>query len=345
MTAASRAQPSARAVTAGPDPATAFAFLGIVVLGGMNAVGVRFSNQELAPFWGATLRFGIAAIVLVVIVALRRVPLPRGAALKGSLLYGVVGFGAAFGLLYWALVRTPAGVGQLVLALVPLLTLLFAVGQGLERLRPQSLIGAALAIAGVAIVFGGSISAAVPLASLLAVLAAAACMAESNVIVKRYPKCHPVANNAIAMTTGAVIVFAISLLAGEPHVLPSQPRTWVAVLYIALAGSVAVFSLFMYVIQRWTASATSYVMLLMPLVTVAVAAVLAGEGVTIAFVLGAAIVLAGVYVGAFAPHLLSRGPARAAAPLAGTVATAAPAVTPLTLSDVPAPVGAHPGCA
>jgi hypothetical protein len=81
MNARSPAQPSGRAIAVGPDPATAVAFLGIVVLGGMNAVGVRFSNQELAPFWGATLRFGIAAIVLFGIVALRRVPMPRGAAL------------------------------------------------------------------------------------------------------------------------------------------------------------------------------------------------------------------------------------------------------------------------
>jgi drug/metabolite transporter (DMT)-like permease len=61
------------------DRATFAAFAGIVVLGGFNAVAVRFSNRELEPFWGATLRFALAAVVLFGVVVWRRVPLPRGA--------------------------------------------------------------------------------------------------------------------------------------------------------------------------------------------------------------------------------------------------------------------------
>src|SRR5713101_3715030 len=136
------------------NPATTVAFLSVVLLGGINGVAVRFSNLELAPFWGATLRFGIAAIVLLGIVRLGRVPLPRGAALTGSLLYGIFGFAGAFGFIYWGLVETPAGLAQVILALVPLLTFLFAVAQGLERFRRQSLAGALIALIGIAIVFG-----------------------------------------------------------------------------------------------------------------------------------------------------------------------------------------------
>ena len=45
---------------------TAFvAFVAYSVLAGGNAVGVRFSNQELDPFWGATLRFSLAAILML----------------------------------------------------------------------------------------------------------------------------------------------------------------------------------------------------------------------------------------------------------------------------------------
>jgi drug/metabolite transporter (DMT)-like permease len=125
-------------------------------------------------------------------------------------------------------------------------------------------------------------------------------MAESNVIVKRFPKCHPTANNAIAMGVGSAILLALSLVAGELHTLPSAIQTWLAVGYVSLVGSVVVFSLFLFVIARWTASATSYVMLLMPLVTVVAAALLAGESVSPAFLVGGALVLAGVYGGAFA---------------------------------------------
>jgi hypothetical protein len=37
------------------------AFITQAVLAGGNAVGIRFSNRELAPMWGAALRFSLAA--------------------------------------------------------------------------------------------------------------------------------------------------------------------------------------------------------------------------------------------------------------------------------------------
>ena len=296
-------QAISQAISWTPDRSTLLAFIAIVVLGGVNGVAVRFSNHELAPFWGAAIRFALASALLFGVVAIRCVPIPRGAALTGSVLYGLLGFAGAFGFIYWGLVRTPAGLGQIILALVPLLTFLLAVAERLEGFRWQSLIGALVAIAGIAVVFGDRVGVAVPLVSMLAIVAAAACMAQSNVVVKRYPKCHPIANNAIAMGVGGGILLLLSLIAGERHALPVEGQTVAAIGYLSLVGSVGVFSLFLYVIARWSASATSYVMLLMPLVTVAVAAALANEAVTPAYVIGGALVLGGVYLGAFAPSV------------------------------------------
>jgi drug/metabolite transporter (DMT)-like permease len=328
-----------------PAAATVAAFLAIVLLGGGNGVAVRFSNQELAPFWGATLRFGIAAITLAAIVALWRVPLPRGSALTGSLLYGALGFGGAFGFIYWGLVRTPAGLAQVILALVPLLTFLLAVAQGLERFRRQSLAGALIALVGIAIVFGERVGSGAPLVSMVAVLAAAVCMAESNVVVKRFPKCHPIANNAIAMSAGAAILLVASLVSGEARVLPTEARTWTAIAYVSLVGSVAVFSLFLFVIQRWTASATSYVMLLMPLVTVSLGAALAGESITPAFLAGGAFVLAGVYVGAFAPTISALVSARARSGISSATEAGGGMDATVAREPVASSTPIQPGCA
>jgi drug/metabolite transporter (DMT)-like permease len=89
------------------------------------------------------------------------------------------------------------------------------------------------------------------------------------------------------------------LAAGEPRVLPTQAATWAAVTYVVVLGSVVLFALYVFTLQHWTASAVSYVTLLMPLVTVTVGAVLLGERITPSFVLGGAVILGGVYVGAF----------------------------------------------
>jgi hypothetical protein len=65
------------------------AFVTYAVLAGGNTVGVRFSNRELAPLWGAGLRFGLAAALLLAVMVLLRLAFPRGRALIGSLLHGL----------------------------------------------------------------------------------------------------------------------------------------------------------------------------------------------------------------------------------------------------------------
>src|SRR4029450_7096694 len=145
------------------------------VLAGGNAVGVRFSNRELAPLWGAGVRFLAAAALLVAVMAALRQPPPRGRALTGALLYGLFNFGGAFALAYYGLVRVHAGLGQTLLALVPLATLLLAVVQRQERLRLASLVGTLFAITGIGVISGVSGSEAIPSLSLLAVLGAVLC--------------------------------------------------------------------------------------------------------------------------------------------------------------------------
>ena len=106
------------------DRAVLAAFVGVSVLGGGNAVGIRFSNRELDPLWGATVRFALAGLLLLAVVAVLRLSLPRGRALAGAAVFGALNFGLGFGLAYYALLRLHAGFGQIVLALVPLLTTL-----------------------------------------------------------------------------------------------------------------------------------------------------------------------------------------------------------------------------
>jgi len=138
------------------------AFIVGTVLAGGNAVGVRVSNRELDPLWGAGLRFLLAACLLGAVMAVMRLTFPRSRALLGVLLYGTLIFGGAFSFAYYALVRIHAGLGQTLLALVPLATLLLAVLQRQERLRLAAGAGTLLSIAGIGMISGVSGSESVP---------------------------------------------------------------------------------------------------------------------------------------------------------------------------------------
>lgn len=284
-----------------PTPGTLAAFLILVVLAGGNAPAIRYvscNTCELDPFWGAAMRFLLAGLIFASISRVVRTPLPRGRALLGAGLYGTLQFGAGFGLAYWGLVRTPAGIGQVLLACVPLLTFGLALAHRQERFTWDGLVGAALAGGGVAVIFNSGLDAGVPLASMVAILGGAICWAEALVVVKGFPPVHPAIMNAIAMGVGAIVLLALAAIFGDAYVIPHSAHTWGAQAYLVLAGSVAVFWLYVLVVRRWTASAASYQLVLVPLVTVGVSAWLHHERISGSFAVGSVLVLVGVYIGA-----------------------------------------------
>lgn len=283
------------------DRVVATAFVSSAVLAGGNAVAIRFSNRELAPVWGASLRFVLAATILFVVIGVLRLQLPRGGDLVGTLLWGLFQFAGAFGFAYYALVHIQAGLGQTLLALVPLATLLLAVVQGQERLHLAAVMGTLLSLAGVGVISGASLPSSVPVLAVLAVFGSVLCFAQANVIVRRHPDVHPVTMNALGMLAGVVVLVAVSLIARETWTLPERPETWAALGYVVGVGSVVVFLLVVFVLHHWEASRASYVMVIVPLVTVVLSAWLDDEPVGPGLVGGGLLVIAGVYIGAIRP--------------------------------------------
>lgn len=284
-----------------PDRQTLIAFVIFVFVSGGASVAIRITYAELPPFWGAAARFLLGALIFWILALVRKIAFPTGKALLGAVLFGALAVGAAFILIYWGLVKTPASIYQILMALVPLLTLFFAFLHRLEPLRARGLLGSLLAVVGIAIVVGGSSGVELSIPHILAIIAAAACMAEAGVIAKQFPRNHPIMTNAIAMTVGTLMLSVASLISGEQWVIPTQINTWIAFAYIVIFVTVIAFLLYLFVLARWTASGTSYGFVLIPLVTVILATWLAGEQITLNFILGAALVLAGVIFGALLP--------------------------------------------
>lgn len=312
-----------------PDQSTLAAFVGVVLFGGANAVGVRQTVLELAPFWGATIRFTAAGLLMAIVVLALRRRFPRGRSFWGAVLYGLVGFAGSYGFFYLGLVDAPA-IASVLVALTPLLTFGLAILHGQERFHPRGLAGALIALAGVAVVFADQLNLQVPLPALVLLLLGTVCVAESGVIVKWIPRSDPFGTNAVAMLTGSVVLLGLSAITGEAWVVPSQTSTWVAIGYLVLVGTVVMFALYLFALARWTASGMSYVTLLFPFTTVILAVVLTGEEASPALLLGGLVVLVGVYVGAFA----SDRPRRSSA-------SSAPECLPVTDCAAPEPQAAR----
>ena len=283
-----------------PDRATLIAFVSFVILGGVNFVAVRFSNRELEPMFGAGLRFASASILLTVVFLLRRQTVPRGRALIGVLLYGVLSFGGAYAFAYYALTFLPAGIGSVIFASMPLFVVILAHFHGLEQFRVRALVGAIVTLGGIAILSNPFAASSVPLLPLLAMLMSSVIAAEGTVVAKMFPPVKPIVANAIAMAAGGGLLLSLSTILSERWQLPAVAATQWAVGYLIIASAV-MFALFIFVIQRWSAGSASYMAALLPLTAVIAASIMLGEPITLTIVAGGLVVLTGVYIGALAP--------------------------------------------
>jgi drug/metabolite transporter (DMT)-like permease len=290
---------------------------------GGTAIGIRFSNRELDPMWGASLRFAFASALLLGVMAVMRLALPRGRAMAGALIYGTLHYGVAMALAYYGLVHLHAGQGQTLMSLVPLLVLLLAALQGQERLRIAGMVGALLAVVGVAALSQAAIADGVPVVSFLALVLCGLSLAQASVLVRRFPSVHPVTLNAVGAGVGAAMLLAGSVLIGETNAVPQRTETWIALGYLAMFGSAAAFVLYVFVLNRWPASRAAYSFVISPFVTVALSTQLDDEPLHAGLIAGGILILAGVYIGALreerapepvAPDL-SAGAAGARAPV------------------------------
>jgi len=162
-------------------------------------------------------------------------------------------------------------------------------------------VGTLLSQVGVAVMSRAPLREAVPMLSVLAVVGGAVCFAQALVLVRRFPRVHPVTMNAVGMAAGAAVLWAASVIAGDPVAIPKRAETWVALGYLVVVGSVVVFLLYLLVLRYWSASRTAYGFVIIPFVTVALSAWLDHEPVTAGFMLGGLLVMAGVYLGALRP--------------------------------------------
>lgn len=282
-----------------PDTATLLAFAAVAVLGGLNAIAVKASVGELDPFWSAGSRFVVAGLILVAAVMATRRAFPTGSSLRGAVVYGAVAFSGSFGLVYPALREVPAGTAMVFISLVPLETFVLAFLLKQERFRLQGLVGALISLSGVVVVVSDQLGAAIPLGSMLQILLGTVFIALSAILLKSIPRADPYATNGVAMLVGGTLLLGVSIAAGESWALPTQVDTWLAMGYLVLLGSIALFGLYLVGLRRWTASGMSYTTLLMPLVTVPVAALLFAEPISVPFLIGTVIAIVGTYVGAF----------------------------------------------
>jgi len=272
------------------------AFLTCSAIWGSTFLAIRLGNDTLPPLWGASLRLGLAAVLLTTLVRATGRRLPSGPARRAAAQFGFLNFGLSFCLLYWGELYVPTGITAVVYATVPLTTAITTRAIGLERPSPLKLLAGVVALAGVAALFSGEMTRAVPFAPLLAILGAATCAAFSGVALKLGPRQDPIGTNAVAAMVGFVVCLAASFLRREPHPLPTSASALLPLAYLAIVGSIGAFVLYAWLVNQWPLSRISFIAVIVPVVATALGVLVRHESLSPMSVVGAAVVLSGVVV-------------------------------------------------
>jgi drug/metabolite transporter (DMT)-like permease len=280
--------------------------LGIVyVVWGSTYLGIRVAVETLPPLLSAGMRFTAAGVILAAILAARRGPgvlnvtkrQIGGAALIGTLLLAGGNGGVVFAEAGVVDTPLPSGVAALLIALVPIIVVVLRAGTG-DRPRLASVAGVLVGFGGlVALVAAGSgVDGSVPLVGSLIVVGAAASWAVGSFLSARLPlPANPFVTSVYESILGGAAVGLLGFAAGERlHVSEVSGRSWLALLYLLVAGSLVAFTAYAWLLQNAPISLTATYAYVNPTVAVLLGALFVAEPVTPAILLGGLIIIVGV---------------------------------------------------
>lgn len=249
-----------------------------ILLWSSGYVAGKLALPHTGPLTLLTLRFGLAAIVLLALAAATGAPWPKGRrawrhlAVVG-LLMQVLHFSCVYFALRWGL---SAGVAGLLIGLMPLATALGAHLWLAEHVGTPQRLGLLGGLAGVALVIADK-----PLGGAWPAYAAAALGLLGLVAGTLYQKrfCADMDLRSGAGVQMAVSALAVAAVAGpaEGFAVDWQPELLGAWLWLGLVNSIGAFSLMFLMIRRGQAGQVARLFFLVPGVSALMGFVLLGE--------------------------------------------------------------------
>ena len=273
----------------------------IAVIWGINFVVVKYATHVFNPVAFTGLRVGTAAVFLLAVAFARgRFTLPRRDVI-GLLLLGVIGNGLYQLFFVHGVARTRAGNAALIVAAAPAFIALFARVRGLERVRRLTLVGIALSVLGVGLVIAGSARPAngeVTLLGSTLVFFGVLCWSVYTIMLQPYTKRIDVIRlSAITMVGGAVPL----LIASTPALIATDWSVvgrggWLALFYSSIISMGVAYFFWYRGLRVLGATRTAVYANLQPIIALAVAWAFLGEIPTIFQGVGAATIVAGVFL-------------------------------------------------
>jgi drug/metabolite transporter (DMT)-like permease len=278
------------------------AWLTLCVVWSSTWLAIKIGLRDLPPISFVAIRFLIAIIVLVAVSMGRTHLLPRR---RNDYIVlavtGVLMFAMNYTLLFWAELHVSSGLAAVLQASIPIFGMMFAHWMlPDEPLRLPKLAGAIIALGGVTVICARLLGFNGPLAFWggVAVVVGAASAAFANVLVKAQPmQLAPAMLAAWQMIFGTAPLLLLGFAVdGNPARFHWTSSSLFCLLYLAVIGSALTFLLLYWLLPRLTVAKLQSISLITPPGAVMLGWLLGGETFPLSSLLGAALVLVGVWM-------------------------------------------------
>jgi drug/metabolite transporter (DMT)-like permease len=259
-----------------------------------------FNAKALAyfsPLEVTTYRLILGAVILLGFVYLKKLQMPRD---KGSLLkfllMGLIGNALPFFLISWGQQQIPSGTTGVLMAVMPIVTILlahfFIENETLNRFK---ILGAITAFIGVAVLLQPTPNTQGSFWHEIAILAAASCYGINTILVRRISTFHPIVGGA-GMLSGAVVLTLPVLLLSNNLTLHVPYEGYLFIIWMGVVPTAFASILYFLIIQRAGPSFLSNINFMIPVVAFFSGALLLGETISVGSFIALLIILSGIFL-------------------------------------------------
>jgi drug/metabolite transporter (DMT)-like permease len=282
------------------------AYLILCFVWGSTWLAIKMSLESFPPFISAGLRFIIASITIFTLMRFRGLELQTDKeALRLYFMMGFFSFVIPFGLVYWAEQFVDSGLASVLFAVYPFFVAIFSYFMiPNEKIGLVRIIGMLLGFLGIVIIFHDSFSFTINdyIIGMFAIVLSAAMQAFMAVTIKKHGKyLNPLTMNLVPMLIAGITMTLVGMFIENISSIRITERGLIAVLYLAVIGSVVTFTSFYWLLKKVSVIIMSLIAFITPLVAIFLGWILYSETLSEKHMVGTAFVLAGVLI-ANLPH-------------------------------------------
>jgi len=282
------------------------AYAAIYILWGGSFLAIREVVSVLPPFFAAGFRFTVAGLILILWSRFSGSFELTTRQILNATLIGFIMFTCLYAGLFWAELQITSGVAAVVSALIPVW--IYA-GEALflrtQRATLISFGGIALGFIGVALLAvrhsGHHAQGRASAVAVLVTVAGTLCWSIGTLLSRRLTLPSPQKLNAgWQMYSGGFFLVILAFVSGEAHLVPVtsvvlSPRVVVSMAYLIVAASLVAYTSYVWLIAHDSPTRVSSYAYVNPVIALILGATLAGEQLTRRQMVGAALVIVGVF--------------------------------------------------